>query len=356
MASNVSSSSKKRKKGHYCCVVGCHRESLRDRDEVSFFRFPAMIGKRSNPEKRQMWIKAVNRKNDDGSDWEPKEWTRICSDHFVGDWHRHERNHPDYKPSIFPTCHTKPSSEVDMQRHERARKRILRDTFALGPPARIAKRDEDPTDNEVSQPFEPDIREEPQSIGVQADLEYEYSGFEFSCEHISDPGTASKSTASTYISSPTRKEVSVETETQKKADFGQTVEDDLPGPVQVLSFEENQFKAFTGTSKSMFFCLLDAAKAFDMEIRDSRHITRECKLLLCLIKLKLNLSYVVLSSMFCISERSAGDLFGSVLSALKVVAKQGVIWLDRETIKARMPASFRALYPKTRCIIGDFHI
>ena len=55
--------------------------------------------------------------------------------------------------------------------------------------------------------------------------------------------------------------------------------------------------------------------------------------------------------MFCISERSAGDLFGAVLSALKAVAKHGVIWLDRETIRARMPASFRSLYPKTRCII-----
>ena len=158
------------------------------------------------------------------------------------------------------------------------------------------------------------------------------------------------STATTYISSPTMKEASVETDTQKTAEFGQTVEDDLPGPVQVLGFEANQFKAFTGTSKSMIFVLLDAAKSFDKEIRDTRHITRECKLLLCLIKLKLNLSYVVLASMFCISETSAGQLFGSVLRTLKAMAKHGVIWLDRETINAIMPASFRALYPKTRCL------
>ena len=143
MASNMSSSSKKRKKGQYCCVVGCHRETLRDKDEVSFFRFPSKVGKCSNPEKRELWIKAVNRMNDDGSHWEPKEWTRICSDHFVGDWHRQERSHPDYKPSIFPTSHIKPSSEVDIQRHDRARKRILRAALVPGPPARIAKRDEE---------------------------------------------------------------------------------------------------------------------------------------------------------------------------------------------------------------------
>ena len=34
------SSSKKKTRGQYCCVVGCHRESLRDKDKVNFFRFP----------------------------------------------------------------------------------------------------------------------------------------------------------------------------------------------------------------------------------------------------------------------------------------------------------------------------
>ena len=57
-------------KGAYCCVVGCHRETVRDRDKVNFFYFPT-----KNQEKRQLWIKAVNHSN-----WEPKKWTRICSE------------------------------------------------------------------------------------------------------------------------------------------------------------------------------------------------------------------------------------------------------------------------------------
>ena len=199
--------------------------------------------------------------------------------------------------------------------------------------------------------FQPEL--DKQSIAVQADLEYDYDfrGFEFTCEHITSTSTSPAADAATYVSAAIMKHVKVETDNPTTADFGQSVEDDLPGPVQVLSFEENQFKAFTGTSKSIFFFLLDAVKAFNEEIKDSRHITRECKLLLCLIKLKLNLSFVILASMFCISEKSAGRLFGSVLKSLKAVAKNGVIWLDRDTIRARMPASFRALFPKTRCII-----
>ena len=76
--------------------------------------------------------------NPDGSEWEPKK-ALICSDHFLGDIHREERNHPDYKPSIFPTSHVRPSTEIDLQRHERARKRSHRDAPGAGPPTRIAK-------------------------------------------------------------------------------------------------------------------------------------------------------------------------------------------------------------------------
>ena len=93
--------------GANCCVVGCHRDTVRDKGKVNFFNFPT-----KNQEKRQLWIKAVNRSN-----WEPKKHTRICSDHFVGERHREERDHPDYQPSLFPTSHIRPSSEVDLQCH-----------------------------------------------------------------------------------------------------------------------------------------------------------------------------------------------------------------------------------------------
>ena len=91
------------------------------------------------------------------SNWEPKKQTKICSDHFVGGWHSQERDHPDYKPSIFPTSHVRPNSERDLQRHERARKRVRRDAPAPVPSAEIdddedelAREDEDQMEVEVS--------------------------------------------------------------------------------------------------------------------------------------------------------------------------------------------------------------
>ena len=125
MASNQPSKSLR---GPTCCVVGCNRNKVRDKDEVSFFKFPT-----KNLEKRQLWIEAVNRKNPDGSVWEPTKWSLVCSEHFVGGWHREERNHPDYKPTIFPTSHVRPSSESDLHRHDRAHKRMRRDVDSAGP-------------------------------------------------------------------------------------------------------------------------------------------------------------------------------------------------------------------------------
>ena len=130
MSQKMASNKTPKYKGDYCCVVGCHRETVRDKGKVNFFNFPTR-----NQEKRRLWIKAVNRSN-----WEPKRWTRICSDHFVGERHREERNHPDYQPSIFPTAHVRPNSESDLQRHERARKRMHRESDPL---AGIAGADED---------------------------------------------------------------------------------------------------------------------------------------------------------------------------------------------------------------------
>lgn len=83
----------------------------------------------------------------------------------------------------------------------------------------------------------------------------------------------------------------------------------------------------------------------------SRKITREQKLILFLVKLRLNVTFTVLGAMFCIADGTAGHWFYCVLRAMVEVAKHGVCWFDREQIRARMPRSFKELYPATRCII-----
>ncbi len=111
---------KKKSNGTYCCFVNCHRNTARDQGIVSFFRFP-----KSNPEQRQEWIKAVHRRNPDGSDWIPNTNTRICSDHFVSGWWSLTQDDLDYKPTKFPTKHVQEKSEQDVQRYKWFKARSL---------------------------------------------------------------------------------------------------------------------------------------------------------------------------------------------------------------------------------------
>nr|XP_037290021.1 uncharacterized protein LOC119184971 [Rhipicephalus microplus] len=84
--------------GRYCCVVGCHNLERRDKS-VKFYRFP---GKWYQREQRRAWTEAVRRVNPDGTPWEPRDNTRICSDHFVGKKKSNAVDHPAYIPTIFP--------------------------------------------------------------------------------------------------------------------------------------------------------------------------------------------------------------------------------------------------------------
>ncbi|KAG0419493.1 hypothetical protein HPB47_004072 [Ixodes persulcatus] len=111
---------KKRKPGtRYCCVVGCSN-NLRERTSKSlhFYRFP---GKAYETQRRQAWITAVRRQNEDGSKWLPSLATRICSAHFVGNCKNDAEAHPSHIPTIFPPVYKKKAPNV-----ERAKRMLKR--------------------------------------------------------------------------------------------------------------------------------------------------------------------------------------------------------------------------------------
>ncbi|KAK8754709.1 hypothetical protein V5799_002578 [Amblyomma americanum] len=112
---------RKQKRGpKYCCVVGCHisADNSRERDPpVKLFRFP---GRWYEKERRQSWITAVRRVNLDGTLWQPKEHTRICSRHFVGNSKSDVSQDPSYIPTIFPPVYRKKAPDQERaQRYER---------------------------------------------------------------------------------------------------------------------------------------------------------------------------------------------------------------------------------------------
>ncbi len=70
-----------------------------------------------------------------------------------------------------------------------------------------------------------------------------------------------------------------------------------------------------------------------------------------LSRFKLFVSFPVLAAFFNISVSTAVSVFKEASEAVYVIAKDGLIWFSRSTVQARMPSSFKALYPNTRAII-----
>ena len=114
------------------------------------------------------------------------------------------------------------------------------------------------------------------------------------------------------------------------------------------SFNDRQMIAFCGVdNKVIKFLLLLMGDA----LKSSRKMSRESKLLLVLIRLKLNLPFAALGAFLHISGNGASICFNETLPFLFSVAKDGIIWFDKETIKARMPRAFKSYFPNTRAII-----
>ncbi len=327
--------------GDFCSVVGCHRNSTKDKGKVRFFSFPKL-----NKEQRELWISALKRQNEDGSRWLPSRHSKVCSDHFVSGKWSPTRGDPDYFPSKFPDLHFAPKSDEDVARFQRAQNRT-------------AAKDYFPEYN--PEDFEDEPQSRTQATQTKNDLDdLSVGGFCVTSDQVLSEvviqTNVSKTETVTYhkstqISSVPTKTKSCQSSASLKKDFAHEIPQDLPSTNSAFDLDplnERQFKAFTGINKNLYNFLLDMAGS---TIEDSKNIDRKAKLALFLVKLKLNPPYSALSAMFLISDSAAGRYFSEVLKALVGIAKTGVIWYTRDKIKARLPPSFRAMYPKTRVII-----
>ena len=117
--------------------------------------------------------------------------------------------------------------------------------------------------------------------------------------------------------------------------------------LQLVLFNDRQFLVFTGVDKCVFQFLL---YRIGSRLTDSRNITRENKVLLVLVQLKMNMESTALAALLDISRVAVKGIFASTLNALKDTVEHFVIWLNRETVQARLPEAFRP-HPMTRVIL-----
>jgi len=189
--------------------------------------------------------------------------------------------------------------------------------------------------------------------GVQVNLGeglLQDSGFSFDCDFISGTEKGTNVTSVSTTSVKTQTNLINSTTSSTNTDISELFS--IP-VIPFLKFGDKQFKSFCGVSREFFDFLLFLTSE---NLSESRNISKETKILLLLVKFKLNVSFAVLSSFFGLCEKTTRKLFYVVLDAVFNSVKDFVIWLDKPTIQARMPNSFKAFYPKTRAIIDASEI
>ncbi|KAH7980324.1 hypothetical protein HPB49_014918 [Dermacentor silvarum] len=80
-----------------CAAYGCTSRGVPG-SNIHFFRFPSV---KRDRQRREAWIRAVRRQNEDGSPWEPSGSARLCEKHFVKGSPSNSPRHPNYVPSLF---------------------------------------------------------------------------------------------------------------------------------------------------------------------------------------------------------------------------------------------------------------
>ncbi len=144
-----------------------------------------------------------------------------------------------------------------------------------------------------------------------------------------------KTEKAVQFSAPPQKEKEVQTDQGGKA-------------LDIENMSTKQIHSFCGVDlKVLNFIVFKVRET----LTDSRLLQKKAKVMLMLIRFKLNVPFSTLAAFFNVSESTAQSAFQESLSCVYEVAKDNLIWFEKSEIKKRMPPAFRALFPHTRVII-----
>ncbi|KAL4112366.1 hypothetical protein QTP88_016174 [Uroleucon formosanum] len=136
--------------------------------------------------------------------------------------------------------------------------------------------------------------------------------------------------------------------------------DQLQGDVNFFNFSENSFLGrptmftyYAGLTMDVFKLILESIKP-GLTASNQRQFQ---KLLLCLMKLKLNLPFKDLGFRFNITCATASMIFRKVIILLEHMFKRLIYWPDREALISTMPQSFFNVFGNSVAVIlGCFEI
>jgi hypothetical protein len=255
--------------------------------------------------------------------------SQLCLAHFVNR-KSDDPDSPDFVPSIFPTAHVPPKSQAD---EDRLSRRKGRNAAVQGQGHANAgvlfDLDEDMPQVDMSEvDLEEAIEMAPICLeyGTQTLKCTENWPFKWECITVSQTDKHCQVSIPPSMSGQT-KATTVATQTRQMQDLEPSASDVArQAALPFLDFRDKQFLAFTGVSKSLFQFLSHRVGG---KLDDSRSLTRELKIVLVLVKLKSNMTFVNLACMFEVSHFHVKDIFIQAMNSLYEAVKFFVIWFNR---------------------------
>jgi len=126
-----------------------------------------------------------------------------------------------------------------------------------------------------------------------------------------------------------------------------------PNPLDFVFKSEMTFHAWTGIFTPFFKVLL---KLVEATLDEKCGVSSKEQLLIFLIKLKSDLSFPALAALAQRTPQFVVKYFNVVLAALYQECLTHNFWLDKKTIEARMPPTFKRAAPNTRILIDAAEI
>lgn len=129
---------------------------------------------------------------------------------------------------------------------------------------------------------------------------------------------------------------------------------DVPDEVKELATQKQKLLLKTELVKKFFG--IEFAKMFLVDVICNEAGISKSRVLMCLQKIKQNLSFTVLAFDYALSSSHCGRIFSQTISVLAKALDKFVVWSDAKVVEHRLPIAFRANFNDVTSIIDCFEI
>jgi len=354
-----------------CKLHKCRRDGEECSCEVPFKLFPFPTERR-DPHARKIWTRAIYRQGEDGKNWTPASYSRICSVHFV-----------DGKPTPqnpYPTLnlgHPTPTI-VRARKPPTPRTQV---TCTVTKQSGKAELETALTVQDSQGDLNSDFRfERQEGTETQDSSDHQHYCFRCNCSEPKDCTCDGCLAKGKQIKQLTHELHELEELRDVQSGRKSCPPVLVPRPAVIKKFLANDHKAttYTGlpsvqafndllkhlspkTSKMRYWSGVKrstgtghrtkaAYKRTPMKPGPKRRTTQKEELLLVLMKLRLGVINELLADMFGISCTQVSQIFNTWIKMLAKELRPLLYWPSKESIREALPKSLAA-YPKLRCTI-----